>query len=97
MNAEKHLYRIPFILAAIVAFEEASYTTSEMFRGQEVCVAVANGIVLTGLVVHTDLLPSTATGESQTLTSTRKKYTWQNSSQNGWSGGQIIAERLSAR
>ena len=67
MNAGKHLYRIPFILAAIVAFEEPSYTTSEMFRGQQVCVTVANGNVLTGLVVQIDLLPSTATGESQTL------------------------------
>ena len=60
-------YSIPFVLAAIIAFEEASYTTSEMFGGQEVCVAVANGNVLTDLVVHIDLLPSTATGESQTL------------------------------
>ena len=60
-------YSIPFVLAAIIAFEEASYTTSEMFRGQEVCVAVANGNVLTDLVVHIDLLSSTAIGESHTL------------------------------
>ena len=48
----------------MVGFERPNYTTSEMFRGQEVCVAVSNGNVLSDLSVEIDLLPSTAMGEA---------------------------------